>query len=255
MKINKLGYLISAGLFALIGVFSKLTGKGGSEGATKVAENKDYFIVCLALAVVSLLFFLLFNVKWKQESKDALTKAGENGKQFIKVIPLSFLWNLSFIWVITIAISALIPFITTITKLPIPTFISPVLLNIATLFFIMSAFVSILGGSYKQVASGSAIFAIIQLLTLAITFFSTKQFVAVNAINFIVFWSLFNIFSVYSKDSEPTEVEKVKTPKTSKKKKDPKKKLTKEEEDIEAQNAKAVEKFIENKEAKTEEVK
>ena len=61
MKINKLGYLISAGLFALIGVFSKLTGKGGSEGATKVAENKDYFIVCLALAVVSLLFFLLFN--------------------------------------------------------------------------------------------------------------------------------------------------------------------------------------------------
>ena len=157
--------------------------------------------------------------------------------------------------VITIAISALIPFITTITKLPIPTFISPVLLNIATLFFVMSAFVSILGGSYKQVASGSAIFAIIQLLTLAITFFSTKQFVAVNAINFIVFWSLFNIFSVYSKDSEPTEVEKVKTPKTSKKKKDPKKKLTKEEEDIEAQNAKAVEKFIENKEAKAEEVK
>ena len=112
----------------------------------------------------------------------------------------------------------------------------------------MSAFVSILGGSYKQVASGSAIFAIIQLLTLAITFFSTKQFVAVNAINFIVFWSLFNIFSVYSKDSEPTEVEKVKTPKTSKKK------LTKEEE-YRGSNAKAVEKFIENKEAKTEEVK
>ena len=70
MKINKLGYLISAGLFALIGVFSKLTGKR-SEGATKVAENKDYFIVCLALAVVSLLFFLLFNVKWNQESKDS----------------------------------------------------------------------------------------------------------------------------------------------------------------------------------------
>lgn len=203
LKTKKVGYLAAAVVLIVIGLISKIFGSGAGADAAQAAQttsSADNFIPCILLGLVSVLLFFLMNVKFDQEAKEAITDISEKGKIFSKKLPLSFIGNLSFTWVIIVVAAQLLQVVSKIASLPIPPFVLSLLTNIGILFFMISAFYNAFGGNIKQLGLSSAIFAILQLLEFCVTFFTkNRQVVFANIINFLVFWTLFNIASVYSK--------------------------------------------------------
>lgn len=238
MKLSKLGYLIQTFLLTFITVMFFIGG----------AESKDKFIVALSFTVISLLFFLFGSFKWKQEAKNALVATSDALKTFLGYFKFIFLGHLFLLWILFILFCSATPIFDKLLGIKLPAFIVPIIGNVSYLLLVVSVIVCIAYKRYGQVAMGSALYALIQLMNIATKYFSAKELSDFSVINFLIFWTIFGIFSMYAKNEAPVEKVKVaKEKKTKKSKKDIEKDA--ENEAIEAKNAEVVEKLVKQKES------